>query len=245
MTATAQSNDISATTAVVAGTLSANTLFINAVAIDATTGITAGDGTGALRAAINSKTSLTGVTAAVNASGALVLQAGDGRNISVTQTTTAAGISQLNGGSAGVTVFRSNIKFVSNNSVTFVGTTTDLGNLNTNTPFNPDLNNALSLLDISTQTGATTAITSLDAALQQVNQLRSDVGALSNRLELTVQAITVAAENQEAAASRIKDADFAFETAVLTRNQILVQAGTAILAQANLTPQIALQLLQA
>jgi flagellin len=99
-------------------------------------------------------------------------------------------------------------------------------------------------LDITTQDGANTAILSLDAALAQISKVRSDVGALTSRLELTTQALTVSAENQEAAAARIKDADFAYETAQFTRNQILVQAGTAILSQANSTSQIALQLLK-
>jgi flagellin len=63
-------------------------------------------------------------------------------------------------------------------------------------------------------------------------------------LDLTVQSLQTASENQRAAESRIRDADFAYETAVFTRNQILVQAGTAILAQANSSTQIALQLLK-
>ena len=100
------------------------------------------------------------------------------------------------------------------------------------------------MLDISTQSGANTAITTLDAALTQVSKLRSDIGALQNRLELTVQALQTSAENQTAAESRIRDADFAYETSRFTRNQVLVQAGTAILAQANTSTQIALQLLQ-
>jgi flagellin len=234
---------VSATTAIVAGTLVANELYINGVAVDATNGITASDGTGALRAAINAKTSASGVTATVNASGYLVLTASDGRNISLYQESNAAGITQLNGGAAGAYVYRSSIKYTSTNAVTFTGSTTDVGSLTTNTPYQPDLNNSLSLIDISTQSGANTAITSVDAALAQISQSRANVGALQSRLDLTVQSLQTAAENQTAAESRIRDADFAFETAQFTRNQILVQAGTAILAQANSSTQIALQLL--
>ena len=84
----------------------------------------------------------------------------------------------------------------------------------------------------------------MDAALAQISQSRANVGALQTRLDLTVQALQTAAENQTAAESRIRDADFARETSVFTRNQILVQAGTAILAQANSSTQIALQLLK-
>jgi flagellin len=241
VTATVLSNDFSNTAVVAAGSLTANAFYINGTAIDATTGITASDGTGALRAAINAKTSATGVTATVNTSGYLVLQAADGRNIS---TYVDAGATTVTALSAGANVYRSALKFASTNSVTFNGRTTDVGSLTTNTAYQPDLNNSLSLLDISTQTGANTAITSIDAALSQVSKSRSDVGALQSRLDLTVQSLQTAAENQTAAESRIRDADFAYETAVFTRNQILVQAGTAILAQANSSTQIALQLLK-
>jgi len=245
VTAVALSNDVSATAATGAGDLAANELFINGVAIAATTGITAKDGTGALRSAINAKTSLTGVTASVNASGALVLQASDGRNISVYAESNAETIVDLLGAvSTGQTVYRSAIKFTSLSDVSFAGSTTDVGSLSTITPYATDLANSVSVLDISTQTGANTAITTLDAALSQISKLRADVGALQNRLELTAQALATSAENQTAAESRIRDADFAYETAKFTRNQVLVQAGTAILAQANTSTQIALQLLQ-
>lgn len=239
--ATALQNDVSQATAVAAGGLSSNDLFINGVAIDATSGVTASDGTGALRSAINAKTGSTGVTASVNTSGALVLTATDGRNITAFATGNASSITAL---TSGVNVYRSSLKFTSQSDVTFAGTTTDIGAATTGTPYTADLANSVSLLDITTQSGANAAITTLDAALTQVNKLRSDIGALQNRLELTVQALQTSAENQTAAESRIRDADFAFETAQFTRNQVLVQAGTAILAQANTSQQIALQLLQ-
>jgi flagellin len=241
VTAVAAQNDVSQAAAVAAGSLAAQDLIINGVAVAATTGITAGDGTGALRAAINAITSQTGVTASVNGSGYLVLSAADGRNITTYATTNANTITGL---SVGSYTYRSTLKFTSNSAVTFGGTTTDAGGLNTNSAYNPDLTNSLSLIDISTQAGATTAITSLDAALAQVSSSRAGVGAVQNRLDFTTQSLQTAAENQTAAESRIRDADFAFETAQFTRNQILVQAGTAILAQANSSAQIALQLLQ-
>jgi flagellin len=239
--ATVETTNFSNTAAVAVGSVAANSFYINGTAVDATTGITGNDGTGALRAAINAKTSSTGVTATVNTSGFLVLSAADGRNISLyvdSGATTATGLTQ------GANVYRSSLKFASNNSVTFAGSTTDVGGLNTNSPYTPDLNNSLSLIDISTQSGANTALTSIDTALQQVSQSAANVGALQNRLDLTVQSLQTAAQNQTAAESRIRDADFAYETSQFTRNQILVQAGTAILAQANSSTQIALQLLK-
>ena len=195
----------------------------------------------ALRAAINAKTASTGVTANVNGSGGLVLKAADGRNISLYSTANAA---TLTGATAGANLYRGAVRLTSQADVSFSGRTTDLGSASTTTPYTTNLDNSLSVLDITTQDGANTAILSLDAALAQISKVRSDVGALTSRLELTTQALTVSAENQEAAAARIKDADFAYETAQFTRNQILVQAGTAILSQANSTSQIALQLLK-
>jgi len=243
VTAVAQPNIVSAPLGVVAGTTTTNQLYINGTAIAGAT-VTAQDGTGSLRAAINAQTSSTGVTATINGSGALVLTASDGRNISVFQETGAAAITQLNGGVVGANVYRSAIKFVSNNAVTFVGATVDVGSLTTGTAYQPDLLNSVALIDISTQAGANTAILSVDAALAQADQSRSTIGAVQSRLGFTVNALQTAAENQTASESRIRDADFAYETSVFTRNQILVQAGTAILAQANSSTQIALQLLK-
>jgi flagellin len=244
VTAVAVANIVSMATAVTAGTLATNQLFINGFAIEAAT-ITASDGTGTLRAAINAKTSSTGVTAGLNSSGALILSAADGRNISIYQEAAAETITDLLGTPAsGATVYRGAIRMTSQSDVSFSGTTTDIGSASTTVPYTADLANSVALMDITTQSGANTAIMTLDAALTQISKVRSDVGALTSRLELTTQALTVSAENQEAAAARIKDADFAYETAHFTRNQILVQAGTAILAQANKTSEIALQLLR-
>lgn len=239
--AVAVTNVFSQATGVIAGTLAANELYVNGFAIDATANILAGDSTGVLRAAINAKTASTGVTASVSNAGALILSAADGRNISVFSA--SANATTITAASAGANIYRGAVRLTSQADVTFSGRTTDIGAATTGVPYTTNLDNSLSVLDITTQAGANTAILSLDAALAQVSKVRSDVGALTSRLELTTQALTVSAENQEAAAAD-QDADFAYETAQFTRNQILVQAGTAILGQANSTSQIALQLLQ-
>lgn len=98
-------------------------------------------------------------------------------------------------------------------------------------------------IDVTTLQGANDAINIIDRALEQVSRQRSYLGATTNRLEATISNLGVASENLAAAESRIRDADIAFETTLFTRNQILIQAGTAILAQANLQPQAILQLL--
>jgi flagellin len=102
----------------------------------------------------------------------------------------------------------------------------------------------LDTVDISTVEGANAAIAVLDGALSQVTSIRADLGAVQNRFSSTVANLQATSENLSAARSRILDADFASETAALTRAQILQQAGTAILAQANAIPQNVLSLLR-
>ncbi len=96
---------------------------------------------------------------------------------------------------------------------------------------------------ISTASKALLRLSKLDAAIDQITQKRADFGAKQNRIESTLRNNANTIENQSAARSRIRDADFARETANLTRSQILQQAGTAMLAQANQLPQNVLQLL--
>jgi flagellin len=96
----------------------------------------------------------------------------------------------------------------------------------------------------TTATAATAMIATLDTALTTINSERATYGAIQNRFEAVISNLQIGAENQQAARSRIMDADFAKETANLTRAQILQQAGTAMLAQANAAPQSVLSLLR-
>jgi flagellin len=98
------------------------------------------------------------------------------------------------------------------------------------------------MISISTPDQANRAIGSIDAALTAVSQQRANLGAYQNRFEMAAQGVAVAAENMQAAESTIRDADVAAETVDFVKNQILVQAGMAMLAQANLRPQPVLQL---
>ena len=108
----------------------------------------------------------------------------------------------------------------------------------------PTLNQGLKDVDISTVQGADDAIIRMDGALQAVNSARADLGAIQNRFESVVSNLNVNSENLSASRSRILDADFASETANLSRSQILQQAGTAMVAQANQLPQGVLALLR-
>jgi len=99
-------------------------------------------------------------------------------------------------------------------------------------------------LDVTTRSGAGSAITTVNNAIEQVASLRSKIGALQNRLEHTMNNLAIARENLTAAESRIRDTDMALEMTEFTRNNIINQAATAMLAQANQLPQGVLQLLQ-
>ncbi|MBE0487197.1 flagellin [Marinobacter sp.] len=99
-------------------------------------------------------------------------------------------------------------------------------------------------IDISTVEGATNALAVVDAALETISGIRADLGAAQNRFESTIANLSTTSENLSAARSRIRDADFAAETAELARTQVLQQAGLSVLAQANARPQQVLQLLQ-
>ncbi len=102
----------------------------------------------------------------------------------------------------------------------------------------------LANLSISSLAGASAALTALDSAITVIDSKRADLGALQNRFQSTIRNLSNIVENVSAARSRIRDTDFAKETAELTRSQILQQASTTILAQSNQRPQSALSLLQ-
>jgi len=99
-------------------------------------------------------------------------------------------------------------------------------------------------LDISTAGGASAALDNIDEAIETVDSKRADLGAIQNRFQSTIRNLSNISENVSAARSRIKDTDFAAETSQLTRLQIIQQASTTILSQANQRPQAALSLLQ-
>ena len=102
---------------------------------------------------------------------------------------------------------------------------------------------SIDTLSVTSATAALTALDSINTAISTVTQGRGKVGAVSNRLVRSISNLSISVENLQAAESQIRDADIAEEVALLTRNQILVQASTAMVGQANLIPQAVLQLL--
>ena len=104
--------------------------------------------------------------------------------------------------------------------------------------------NTVSNVDLRSQAGASAALAVLDGAIEKISSLRSDLGAIENRLDHTVSNLMNISEQTESARSRIQDADFSAESAKLAKAQVLKQAGVGMLAQANATSQLVLQLLQ-
>ena len=128
-------------------------------------------------------------------------------------------------------------------TVTSSNTTTEQGFFDTTATSTSSLS-AISAIDLGTAANAEAAITAIDGALNGINAARSDLGAVSNRLDATISNLTNIVANTEASISNIQDADFALETSNMTKAQILNQAATSMLAQANASKQSILSLLQ-
>ena len=148
----------------------------------------------------------------------------------VAQVTEFNGRKPLNG-SAGAITFQVGVNATSNDRISVSGVDATASGIGING------------LAISSVTGANSALSILDSAISQVASLRGSFGTAQNRLESTIRSLGVSIENTSAAESRIRDVDVASETAILTRNQVLQQAGIAVLAQANVSTQSALALL--
>ena len=151
-----------------------------------------------------------------------------------------AGISMSATGAMTVTARTSEVKVSGHTNITGAA----LGTLTETVVSGGQARNGFSGVDISTIDGADNAILAMDGALKAVNSARADLGAIQNRFESVVSNLSVNSENLSASKSRIMDADFASETANLSRSQILQQAGTAMVAQANQLPQGVLSLLR-
>jgi flagellin len=135
----------------------------------------------------------------------------------------------------------------SSSSVTFqvgFGTTTGIDTLSVSLTAALSTSLSLQSLDIGSGGTTTTAISAIDDAINTISSLRGSLGAIQNRLGSTINNLAVTTENLSAAESRIRDVDVAYETAQLTRNNILQQASLSVLSQANSQPQSALSLLR-
>jgi flagellin len=192
---------------------------------------------------VNQQTSTTGVTAAVDGTN-IVFSSAEGRNITIAETITLGASATGTGVAAAAEVTnRGTISLSALEQITLGGNNETFAGF-TNNQVIGLTTTTLSDAAVDTVDNANTTILRVDAALRTVNGLRSDFGAVQNRFESTISNLQSVSESAEASRSRIRDADFASETAALTRAQILQQAGIAILAQANAVPQNVLGLLR-
>jgi flagellin len=264
---TAGTNDGLTSSTLNSGESASYTLKINGTTVYASGTVTSGalqQSVDQLVSAINTSKDTTGVVANKNSSGQLELVAADGRGVvveeafSFTDDATASvfqgksvfsTFDETGGASATSTItrethYRGQVTLQSSNNITFnsaaasnkIGFDTAL--------LSVDTTKTINTVDVSTVAGANTAILAVDAALSTINSNRAKLGAVQSRFGSTVSSLATTSENLSAARARILDADFAAETAALTRGQILQQAGVAMLAQANALPQNVLALLR-
>ncbi|MFT7218568.1 MAG: flagellin [Candidatus Azotimanducaceae bacterium] len=231
----------SMTGAALTGTITVN--GVNTASVT-TTGTEATD-RGLIVTAINNISAATGVTAVNSGTdgNGVELVATDGRNITHSFDTLTAAATGV--GTAATNRSTISLSTTSSSGIALSGADEANAGFTDNQVAAASLTGtAVANLDVSSVSGANAAITSIDAALATINSSRASLGAIQNRFESVVSSLQERSENLSSARSRIRDADFAAETAMLTRGQILQQAGTAMLAQANSLPQSVLSLLR-
>jgi len=264
------SSDSTNVRAIVGETTLASSVSVKAFSLDASDyvqintvkisgfSVQANDSTGTLVDAINAESDTTGVVASLTSSGKLSLTAADGRNIDVVFSAAALAVSfgfQAMNTTLVATLYGGGSHFTATGKITLqseelftlaingTGTSAMIGFGNKTGVYGVNSDNSVFSVDVSDRKGAVKALDTLDLAIEKVSSQRAALGALQNRLESTINNLTTTSENLSASRSRILDADFAAETAALSRNQIIQQAGVSILAQANQQPQIALALI--
>jgi flagellin len=236
------------------------------VAFNIGAGLTTSDDLAAAISAFNDKSSQTGVTAKINTVGTGITLTNDaGADIAIDSNAASAGtftvgadpsavdvlgvaapIAGITVGPGGLAQVVGAITLDSNNSF---GVATTNGAAGTGASFFTGATGASELqatstLDVSTADAATRTLSTVDSSIAVIAAQRAKFGALQSRFESAISSLNTTGENLSASRSRIQDADFAQETANLSRTQILQQAGTAMVAQANQLPQSVLQLLK-
>jgi flagellin len=235
--------------------INAGDIVINGVSLGAIAA-TAADGTGPVRgaqvsAAVNAVSSQTGVTATfVATSGLVTLEAADGRNIVLNFTNARATAAKTGLAAAATKVSVVTLKSNNQSGITLAaststgaarsGFTQTLGNTAATTTAGA----GVSTVDLTTVSGAQSAMSILDKAINTVTDSRASMGAYQNRLSATITNLETTTMNLQASRSRILDTDYAKETTNLAKSQIITQAATAMLAQANQSSQSVLALLK-
>lgn len=241
------------------GSYSLSVYGSNTTATSVSFSLSAATGTDSLSQAVtafNDAAGSTGITAKLDGTTGIVLTQSEGYDINLTAASTAAAAGSISAGggtlaasTAGNLTVGGQVNLDSDKSYSLVSTGGALssGAFGATLAASATVSSSLqsvSTLDLTTVANATQALRIADMALTAINAQRSSYGALQNRFEATITNLQSSSENMTAARSRIRDADFAAETANLTRAQILQQAGTAMLAQANALPNNVLSLLR-
>jgi flagellin len=219
------------------------TLTLNGVNIALSTGNA--DANSTFIATVNGFSNQTGVIAATNSVG-ITFTRSSGGTIALSETTASVGVGDTVGSTASRTFnagFTLTVDLDKSLSVVSSSTGDGLG-FTTGVVSTTATSKRINGLSISNVSGANDAIQTIDYGLSQLSRVRGSIGAVQNRFVSAISSLSVASENLSAARSRIQDADVAQETAELTRTQILIQAGVAVLAQANQLPSVALSLLK-
>ena len=235
--------------------LASGAVLINGVNIGAIEAAASPVARGAqMTAAINAKSGQTGVVATFSTTtGAVNLSALDGRNIAITATTgttqTGTGLTFTEGADV-TTITRSTVKLASSNAagITIAGITaaslTASGLTAGYSASTATAGAGVSTIDLSTAAGSQTALSTLDKAINSITDSRASMGAYQNRLTASIANLENSSMNLQASRSRILDTDYAKETTNLAKAQIVQQAATAMLAQANQSAQSVLALLK-
>ena len=246
VTATAQPNIVRGT-GFTAATGTPATMYLNNVTITINTSTRDG-----VLDAINDVSSKTGVVASAWGDG-VQLTAADGRNIAIATSGAVANLGltgvTLAATPAVATVYTSQVQLSSSNAFTMRAGSNGVPNLEAlgfkeGTFGGSDNGLKVNQLDVSTVSGATQAITAIDAAINSVSAAQAKSGAINNRLDVVINNLTEGSKNMQASRSRILDTDYAQETTNLAKQQIIQQAATAMLAQANQSAQGILSLLK-
>jgi flagellin len=244
LSATANATSVAAGTSAVTGIAGSSTFTVNGLTITVANAANAATNRANTVAALNAQSSATGVVATDTGSG-VSLAAADGRNIVVggfaAGSSTGATLADYGLAAAATTGASVNINYSApsgvSGSVVFAGAFA-------NSTAVAATGTSVAAIDISTVAGANAALSSIDAALATVDSSRASLGAIQNRFTSTISNLQTMGENLSSSRSRIQDADFAAETANLSRAQVLQQAGTAMIAQANQLPNQVLTLLR-
>jgi len=239
VTATVVATTLTNTATSAGGTFS---LVANGVTVSGTASASAAGGASDVAAAFNAVSAKTGIVATLGSSGAYTLTASDGRNITLTASTPGT-----TGASSATTYGSITLNSSGSGDIVLGGTKATVAQIGAaagSTAATTSAGTGVADIDLTTAGGAQAALTTLDLAIDTITNSRASMGAYQNRLTASISNLETSSTNLQASRSRILDTDYAKETTSLAKAQIISQAATAMLAQANQSGQSVLALLK-